>query len=132
MTKLNAAMARSTWLAASAASANYLRPMPLAQQRAEADTILIARAGRNTDCPINAARMSCVELVDPVYLKGRAGRQATTRYLVTYSRVAEQQVNCCTPGATYLMFLRSRGDYLYPVIGHWSVLRAEPVAAPVE
>lgn len=122
MTRLQLGVLLSLWLIPSATSANLLQPMSLREQRARADVVVLARAGQNTVCNVNAVQMPCVELMEPIYLKGRASHHQAARYLVTYSRIEELRVNCCTSGSTYLMFLMERGSYLFPVIGHWSIL----------
>lgn len=122
MRKFRAAILVGFGLFAGTSSANYPLPVPLEQQRDQADTIVVARAVRTTSCSVDAMQVPCVELGNPVYLKGQA-QPATSPHLITYSRVAEARVNCCRRGDTYLMFLRTWGGHLYPVAGRWSVLR---------
>lgn len=105
--------------------ANVLQPMPLRTQHARADVVLLVRSGQNTLCSVDAAMLPCVELVEPLYLKGGSDSPERAPHLVTYSRIPEFRVTCCEPGATYLMFLRRHGAYLYPVIGHWSIVRID-------
>lgn len=109
---------------------NLLNPIPLDQQRDQADTIVIARAARNTTCPVESFPQACVELSDLVYLKGAAHDANETQYLVTYHRAPEVRFRCCEVGRTYLMFLRGRDKYHRPVAGRWSVLRLSRNALP--
>lgn len=125
MKKYHLSVFASLSLCASVAYANYLLPMPFEEQRAKADAVLLVRAGQNTQCATGSMQVPCVELNDPLYLKGQAGRRVSRTYLVTYNGIPESRVDCCDPGATYLMFVRRGGDYFYPVAGHWSILRTD-------
>jgi len=109
---------------------NLLNPLPLDQQREQADTIVIARAARNTTCPVDSYPQACVELRDVVYLKGAPRGANETQYLVTYHRSQEVRFRCCEVGRTYLMFLRGRDEYHRPVAGRWSVLPISRNALP--
>ena len=122
MKKSYLAVLLSFWLISSSSSANLLQPMPLQQQYAQADVVLLVQAGRGTVCDVNSAWVSCVELVELVTLKGPPSVSGTARYLVTYTRVEEERVNSCVSGNTYLMFLRGQGRHLYPLRGYWSIL----------
>jgi hypothetical protein len=55
-------------------------------------------------------------------------RHESRRYLITENRIVEAQLDCCTPGRVYLMFLRGRGANLGAVRGRWSVLPLEQTA----
>jgi hypothetical protein len=106
-------------------SANILQPLSLRTQYEYADVVVVARTGRITTCSTGSSWVPCIELVEPLYLKGRPPRRGAMHHLVTYTRIAEARVDCCTEGTTYLMFLQGRGSTLFPLNGRFSILQVD-------
>lgn len=123
----------ASWLIASSSAANVLQPVSLRDQHARADVVILVRTGQNTLCNVDSAMVSCVELAETLYLKGVNDRPGGMRHVITHSRIRELAVDCCVAGSSYLMFLRRHENYLYPVMGHWSIIRADrPDGLPID
>lgn len=125
MKKLHLSAILAPWLIVSPSAANVLQPVSLRDQYARADVVILVRAGQNSLCNVDSAMVPCVELAEPLYLKGNNDHLGRTRYVITHSRIRELAVDCCDPGSTYLMFLRTYRNNLFPVIGHWSIIRID-------
>ena len=115
------------------ASANQLRPMPLNQQAAKADAIVVGRAMETTRCLPHNRR--CVHLADAVFLKqARQHKNGSTTKVMLDHRIAELQVtDCCESGKLYIMFLAKVNGQYVPLHGSFSVFEAPELArVPLE
>lgn len=133
MKRLHLSAILAPWLIASPSAANVVLPVSLRDQHSRADVVILVRTGQNTLCNVDSAMVPFVELAEPLYLKGNNGRSGEMRYVITHSRIRELAVDCCDPGSSYLMFLRTYRHHLYPVIGHWSIIRIDrPNDLPID
>jgi hypothetical protein len=98
-----------TILGATPAYANFVPPMSLQRQFAEADLVVVARLGERTTCELDRAREPCVEILADVVLKGPPATLGVPRYLILSSSVSELRIDGIDTSGTKLMFLRGGG-----------------------
>lgn len=106
------------------ALANQFRRVPLREQMAKADVVIVGRVSLPQKCRFEGHDVSCVEVTDVVYIRGKTdvpGKETVS--VITYSRAEESSFSCCKKRGTYIFVLREWHGQLFPVNGQWSLIR---------
>lgn len=119
-----AAMLLSVLAAATPAAANLFVELSYDRKVEESDIVIVGRvtavSPRNRDRYDGTATVSVISA-----LKGHPAGELT---VMTQSRISEADPQCCTLGATYMMFLRRAVDRpaFYSVNGRFGMVRIGP------
>jgi hypothetical protein len=89
----------------SPAFANYIPPMPLDAQLAEADLVVVGRLGPRVRCDFDWGADVCAEILADTVIKGSAPALAIRRYLVLSSPIMEWDIRYIVIPHSALLFM---------------------------
>ena len=113
------------------ALANQFGRLPLSEQIAKADVVIVGRASQPHKCSVEGRNVACLSVTDAVYLIGKdhvKGRKSIS--VVTFSRAEEASFVCCNKPGTYMFMLKEWQGNFFPVNGRWSLIKLSPEGGP--